>query len=487
MLKFEAYPKTHQMKRLLFLCFLCTGLLNAQVLVSHQLIDTRPAANLNIIAGGLAKYDVETYKVTYNTVNIDGTPTVASGAVCIPIGRDCDTLSLIAYCHGTVLEKNDVPSANNFESIIGKIFSSTGYVVAMPDYLGLGDNAGLHPYVHAESEATATVDIMRAARELVITLSGALHLQDEVMLTGYSQGGHAAMATAKYIQDNSLLNEFNVLAAAPASGPYDLAGSQSEVFIQNAPYSNPGYVVYLLMGMNRVYGNIYNDISDILKAPYDTLIPPYFDGTYPMDSVNSKLPNLISAFMVDTVLQNFIADTAGKTHPIWQALLKSTNYDWNPQFPVRMFYCTADEQVSFENALTAAATMRSYGANVAAINMGNTTHGGCVFPSIQGASEVIDSVSSSCKRTAMVISVTENTQQHGFSVYPNPANNEIYFESTSQSDAAVLLLMNSAGQKVLKKRFEGSLKLDVSALNRGVYIGVIQQGTEQHICRILLQ
>lgn len=476
------------MKKLLLLCFFYTGfLLQAQVLVSHQLIDTRPAANLNIIAGGLAKYDVETYKVTYNTVNIDGTPTVASGAVCIPIQRDCDTLSLIAYCHGTVLEKNDVPSANNFESIIGKIFSSTGYVVAMPDYLGLGDNGGLHPYVHAQSEATATVDVMRAARELAVALGGSLHLQNEVMLTGYSQGGHAAMATAKYIQDSSLLGEFNVLAAAPASGPYDLAGSQSEVFIQNAPYSNPGYVVYLLMGMNRVYGNIYSDISHILKAPYDTLIPPYFDGTYPMDSVNSKLPNLISGFMVDTVLQNFVADTVNKAHPIWQALLKSTNYNWNPQFPVRMFYCTSDEQVSFENSLRAAAAMRSFGANAAAINKGNFSHGGCVFPSIQGASKVIDSVSSSCKRTAMTISVSENTAENGFEVFPNPAQNEVYFKGPLNTGTARLILLNGAGQKIVSKTYEGSLRLDVSGLKRGMYIGVIMQGRKQHICRIVLQ
>ena len=37
----------------------------------------------------------------------------------------------------------------------------------MPDYLGMGESPGLHPYVHGESEATATLDMIRAAREFI--------------------------------------------------------------------------------------------------------------------------------------------------------------------------------------------------------------------------------------------------------------------------------------------------------------------------------
>jgi hypothetical protein len=36
---------------------------------------------------------------------------------------------------------------------------------AMPDYIGMGGSPGLHPYVHAASEATASIDMIRAARE----------------------------------------------------------------------------------------------------------------------------------------------------------------------------------------------------------------------------------------------------------------------------------------------------------------------------------
>ena len=36
-----------------------------------------------------------------------------------------------------------------------------------PITLGMGDSPGLHPYVHGESEATASVDMIRAAREFI--------------------------------------------------------------------------------------------------------------------------------------------------------------------------------------------------------------------------------------------------------------------------------------------------------------------------------
>ncbi|MGB0176718.1 MAG: alpha/beta hydrolase family protein, partial [Owenweeksia sp.] len=317
----------------------------SQKLVSVQYLSTTNSGQLKFLFPD-AQFDVAAYKVVYNTVDIDGTPTVASGALMIPINNNCDQFPLISYNHGTVLLKEDVPSRDNTEAIIPKLMASLGKIAVCPDYLGLGDNPGLHPYLHAESEATASIDLMRAVREYVrdsLTIS----LNGEVFITGYSQGGHAAMATAKYIQDNNLTAEFNVLAVGPASGPYNLSGTQSQLLLSNAPYSNPGYVCYLLFGLNRVYGDLYTSYSDILKAPYDQIIPPYFNGTYPMDSVNAKLPAKLSDFIQDTVLANFSSASGTKNHPLWQALIKNDNYDWTPAMPMELYYCTQDEQVAF--------------------------------------------------------------------------------------------------------------------------------------------
>ncbi len=469
----------------LFSLLFCGSSLVAQpYLVSATPLDTTSKIFINFFANGRAIYDVANYKIIYNTVEADGTtPTTASGMLSIPLVT-CDSFGLVSYAHGTVLQREDVPSRNNFESTIGKVFASTGYIATMPDYLGLGDNPGVHPYLHAESQATATIDLIRAAREFLAADMPNINLNGEVMLTGYSQGGHAAMGTAKYIQDNSLGNEFNLIAAAPASGPYNLAGSQADVFIQDLPYSNPGYVVYLLFGMNRAYGNIFNVPADILKAPYDTLIPPFFNGMFEMDTVNQLLPAKISGYLEDSVLQAFIADSVNQQHPIWQALNLNTNYDWSPQMPLRMYYCTADEQVDYQNSLQAEAAMNSKGApNVKALFKGNLNHGGCVLPSLTAANIYFDSLSTSC---ATVISLKESALTQ-MSIYPNPSQGNLYFELGGEADVLDLTIFNNTGQVMLKKRHPAEEALDISSLPNAMYFIEVRLPQSVQRLRILKQ
>lgn len=448
----------------------------AQTLVSVTPVDTTLTFTINFVANGLAKYNVANYKVLYTTQDVDGNPSTASGLLSIPL-KNCDSVSMVVYNHGTVLRKNDVPSRNNFESIIGKVFASRGYVAVMPDYLGLGDSPGLHPYLHAETQATATIDMMRAVREALADSIMGYNLNSEVFLTGYSQGGHACMATAKYIKDESLQNEFNIVAAAPASGPYNLAGSQSEVFLNNQPYSNPGYVVYLLLGMNEAYGGtLFSSPSEILKAPYDVLIPPYFNGNFPMDSVNSKLPATVSGYIEDSVLNAFVADTINQQHWLWTILNDNNNYDWLPDMEMRMYYCTNDEQVNFQNSLDAFAAMTANGATkVKAVGKGAFNHGGCVSPSIEGAVRLFDSLSTSC--TAFVgLQAYADTD---LNIYPNPFEDQIQIEGLVEPSSLKLFDMN--GRLLGIYHVEESISLNLAHLPKGVYL--IELSSENYFGR----
>lgn len=469
-------------KRLLLSVLLSFGFVasQAQNLVSITPLDTITKVSLNFLANGLAKYDVASYKITYQTPDVDGNTSIASGLMAVPLVA-CDSIALTLYCHGTVLERNDVPSRNNLESILGKIGAARGYVVAMPDYLGLGDSPGLHPYLHAETQATASLDLMRAIRQALADSISGYPLNSEVFLTGYSQGGHAAMATAKYIQDENLESEFNVVATAPASGPYNLAGSQSTVFLYDQPYSNPGYVVYLLLGMNEAYGqSLFNSPSEILKAPYDVLIPPYFNGNYPMDSVNSKLPANVSGYIEDSILQAFIADSVNQTYWLWNILNENTNYDWRPNMPVRMYYCTADEQVNFQNALDAEAAMLANGAtDVKAFSKGPFNHGGCVAPAVEGAVRFFDSLTTSC--TAFV--GLDAWAANSYELYPNPFRDEIRIEGINGEASIRMLDIN--GRLVYQKEVMGSTRLNVAHLPKGIYLVEIVEASRVSRMRVL--
>ncbi len=450
-------------------------------LVDSEFLNNTPVSFLGAVETIPATYDVDFYRLTYNTVDVAGNATVASGSIAIPSDSDCNIMPLAVYCHGTVLRQNDVPSQDNLEGFLTKVLASTGYIVIAPDYLGLGENAGFHPYVHAQSQATATVDLIRAAREFLET--SAISDSGETLITGYSQGGHAAMAALKYADDEGLNEELGIIAGAPCSGPYNISDTQTDVILSGDPYSNPGYVVYVIMSYELVYGNIYEDLTDVIEQPYANEVAPYFDGMqdeYNMDVVNAILPENIEELLVDSVLENFENNA---NHPLRVALRDNDNYDWTPQVPLRMFYCTGDEQVSFENSIDAEEAMLQNGAeDVAAINsMPETSHANCVFPALTDAFEFFTQIAPPC---AVLNTRVENPRELKF--YPNPTAG--FITLSIEEKVGKVAVQDLSGRVVfLSNIASNSSILDLGSLPPGVYIISLKTESQLYQNKIVIQ
>lgn len=291
-------------------------------------------------------YPVDVYKVTYNTPSYDGvTPTFATGALLVPQGAPCK-MPLISYQHGTTTHRHGVSTYLSGEIVIGLAEATDGYTVAMPDYLGLGDGPGVHPYIHAASEATASLDMLRATREAQDSLG--FELNGQLFLVGYSQGGHATMALHRLIETD-FSDEFTVTASAPMSGPYDVSGVQAAVIVNDSVYSQPGYLPYILNSYRTVY-NIAADWSDVLLSPYDQTLPPLLDGYHGMGELNAAMPSIPNQILIPAVLDSFINDT---NHYFRVALRDNDVYDWTPTSPMRLYYCEADDEVYYLNAIVA--------------------------------------------------------------------------------------------------------------------------------------
>lgn len=449
---------------LFFLIFLNVSSQNLQ---HAHFIQKIPKNNLALIPGLTPEYDVDAYYILYSTVDGKGDSTFASGLFLVPSTDTCNFFPLISYQHGTVLKKTDVPSRLNGESLIGQIFCSLGNITLCPDYVGLGDSPGLHPYCHGLSEATATVDLIRAAREF---LNDSLGIFDngQVFLTGYSQGGHATMAAHKYIEENNLLSEIQVVASAPCSGPYHLSGAQAEMIFNNPDYPSPAYLVYILFAYNLVYENLFDNPDEILKPPYDVLVPPYLNGNYSHSQLNSILPDSMHMFLTDSFYQSVLDDMYDKLTPFWQDLLENDNYDWLPSTPVRLYYCQADEQVSYMNSIHADSAMNASGAvNVQAINISpSASHGDCGIPAIVTAYFWFDTYRAPCTSTA---SVNYVHSENG-SVFPNPAFDRLEITGlTSDSRISCFNLQGKLLFTINCNDVEHCLA-DVSILNNGLYV-----------------
>ncbi|HLK61324.1 MAG TPA: hypothetical protein VKU00_32540 [Chthonomonadaceae bacterium] len=318
-----------------------------------------------------ATYGITFYKVDYNTVDTNGNLTTASGLVVVPNGAP-GALPAVSYQHGAQFAKADVPSRNTTKETqyVALTFAPAGYIVVMADYLGMGDSPGPHPFLHADSEATACVDMLRAAKTVLKNLN--FTFNKKLFLTGHAEGGHATLALHRAIEQQ-YNSEFAVTASAPIAGAYDLSGTQVPFLLNSQANTgdsveSSGVMAYLLIGYNPIY-HLYTMPSNVFAPPYDTQAPALIDGSHTNQEVFKGL-----AIAPTTLLQSAFV-TGLKTNPNFPpnlALQQNNVFDWKPAARVRLLHSKGDTLVTYQNAQVAYNRMTALGAQVELINLGDS-------------------------------------------------------------------------------------------------------------------
>lgn len=334
------------------------------------------------------QYPVVLHKLTYETVDPVGRPVIASGAVALPLtvpGR----LPLFVYQHGTILEPAAAPSAMNLagEIAAGAVMASAGYAAVLPDYLGLGDSTGPHFYHHARSEATAAVDMLRAARTYIATQ--AVDLSDKLFIAGYSQGGHAALALLRELESLHA-DEFQPTACAAMAGAYDLSGVTTDDVLSGRAQPNPYYFLYLVNTYQEVYG-LHQSLADLLAPPFDTTLPPLIAAKAGAAQINQAMPHVPTQVLKPEYLSEL---RSNPRHPLRLALQDNDVHKWAPGTPVRLYHCSADEDVVFANSQVALTELRGQGATQVELvePLAGGDHATCVEPSMLHAKSWFDSL-----------------------------------------------------------------------------------------------
>lgn len=335
-----------------------------------------------------AQYGIKVYKLVYETIDPPGAKTQASVALCLPVSAS-GSLPLLSYQHGTLTQTNTAPSSItlNGEVLVGVVFASVGYVSVLPDYLGMGSSPGFHPYLHARSEATASVDALRAGR--ACCASNSISLSGKLFICGYSQGGHATLALHRELETYHT-NEFTITASAPMSGPYDMSGATTDDVLSGRVPPNPYYFAYVIDAYQHVYG-LAPSFADLLTPPYNSTIPPLFDGNHSGGAINSALP----AMPLNILKPEFA--TAFRNDPnqlLRQALRDNDLLNWRPRAPLRLYHCSGDLDVVPANATNAWNRFQAQGAmQVESIDPSpGADHGGCFYPSVLGAKAWFDAL-----------------------------------------------------------------------------------------------
>ncbi|MFN8393888.1 MAG: alpha/beta fold hydrolase [Bacteroidia bacterium] len=319
------------------------------------------------------QYDVEVYEVDYPSEWWDGTQVMASGLILLP--KADAPLPMMAYGHGTRLVKHREWKMSGEETVCA-FFAADGYAVALPDYIGLGRGERDHLYLHAATEGYAMRDMLLAMRQMMAELG--LKESGQVFISGYSQGGHSALATQKLLQEQPV-EGLKVTATAPMSGPYDLGGVQGQVI--NKPYGYPGYLPFLLFSLQAVH-HILPDSGSYFRAPYDSLIPPYFDGKHKLKELNPVMPAVPAEALKEELWMDY---QQNPENPVRRAIAENALIHWAPEAPTLLCYCKGDEQVDYRNSLVARDTMEALGSKTIHLRHAGRrfTHGPCaVYTSI---------------------------------------------------------------------------------------------------------
>lgn len=326
-----------------------------------------PNASLGALEAFEPRYDVDQYAISYTTINERGEPTVASAGVFVPIGAGT-RLPLVSFSHGTQTDKQKVPSTLAFINPQGIVNAAHGSVAVLADYVGMGvDAAHIHPYLIAQVGADASLDALRATKQLLQTLH--LKLDGRLFIYGYSQGGQVAMALLREIEREPR-SGFTVTAAVGGSGPYAF-GEVIKVAFGNP---NPPVqkqlnvpVLFLFAAFQDVY-HIADRMDQVFIPPFDVLgerivTAGMTDAEVATQPFTKAARDMLRPELVESIINDSDA-------PIVQAMRANETYDFAPRAPLRMYYTPADAIVNPMNVFIALQRMQELGAlNVEGISI----------------------------------------------------------------------------------------------------------------------
>ena len=231
-------------------------------------------------------------------VTVDGgnpqQPTTASGALMVPTGAPglCSgPRPILLYSHATQFNRAanmaDVTNPNNTEGVlVAAMFAAFGYIVVAPNYAGY-DSSPLqyHPFLNADQQSKEMIDALAAARMAIGNIPAAGTTDNgKLFISGYSQGGHVAMATMRAMQAAAI----TYTAAAPMSGPYALEALFDAVFAGQVNLGSTVFSPMVSTSYQRAYGNLYltpTDATNIYALPYAATIDAILPSNTPLSTL----------------------------------------------------------------------------------------------------------------------------------------------------------------------------------------------------------
>lgn len=311
------------------------------------------------------RFAVTAKRITYRTIDAFGKPTTASALIALP-GNGDRTPRQATWLHGTTGYRGSVASvADGNDRAATYLLASAGYLTTAPDYLGLGTGPGFHPYVDAPSTVTASIDALRATREYAT--SRGLRPDRRIMITGHSQGGHAAMALGQALQRGAD-PRLKVGALAPIGGPFKPSLLVSKA-LNDEIANGVAYMAYWTVAWNRLF-DLYDTPAEVFRDPS---VEALFDGNHRNEEIFQHLP----ATMRELLTDSYFARMQNPTGILRTKLREADSYcDWRPSVPVKIYSSAGDKDTLLETSAYCDQRLKQHHASSTLIDLGaDVNHG----------------------------------------------------------------------------------------------------------------
>jgi pimeloyl-ACP methyl ester carboxylesterase len=286
-------------------------------------------------AGLVPRYEVVNHRLTYQTIDAQGRPIVASGLVSVPVKAAGAKSPVLSYQHGTIETDAEAPTNRARAEEPAVVLASLGYIVVAADYVGYGASKGTpHPYLLSAPTAAAVIDLLTAAKTWRSRNSVADNGQ--LFLIGYSEGGYATVAAHRALQAAGGAPLGSLVATAPGAGPYDIAVTLDEL-LRRVREANPLLGALISPGFLR-------GLTPFQRAQVRELL------------LKELLPDDADVSFDASVLDSYLADDRAAIERLGNV------HDWAPAVPVRLFHGRDDQTVPYIVSTTTLAAMRARGA-----------------------------------------------------------------------------------------------------------------------------
>ncbi len=345
-------------------------------------------------------YGYKAYKVPYVTTDEAGNEVKASGLFVIPTGLPLIVnttlgLSMVADDHGTIFANVEAPSviANSAGTPDGSAIILTsvgGFATLQPDYIGFGDSKEhYHPFVLKNSLANATVDFIKRVK--IFASDNNIALNNQLFLTGYSEGGYASMATLKKIEDEQLA-DLKVTLAVPMAGPYALKVMADGVLSQ-PKLGVPSFMA----NVGYAYAKAENqELSVVINSPYSSKLDALLNGDFNRAQIDPELTTETTGAK-GLFLSSFVNDYFQNDSNWFKVAVTENNlHEWVPSTSVRLVHCQGDDVIPYAISQLTLATMTEMGAPDVQLVPVETTlglgtqlgHGACGSPAYSVATKM---------------------------------------------------------------------------------------------------